>query len=379
MVIMALDHVRDFIHRGAMSFSATDLSKTTSVLFLTRWITHICLPVFVFTAGAGAYLWWRQRNHTKGELSRFLWTRGLWFILLELTVLQFAYNFNFSKQNLILLLVLWIFGICFLLFSVLIYLPLPILLTVSALIAAGHNLLDGIPAAKFGALAPFWNLLHQPGLIVVAGRQVLVTYTILPWIGVMGLGFWFGQVLMWDQVRRRRAMVSMGLGAIAAFVVLRGINRYGDPAPWSSQSSAMFTMLSFLNCTKYPGSLDFLFMTLGPGMLILAALDRYHFSSRNPMIVFGRVPMFFFILHLYVIHALDIALALTRYGGRAFAFMFNPVPSMGGPANLFPADFGWRLALVYVLWAALVAALYPICRWFAERKARGRGWWWSYL
>ena len=273
MVLMALDHVRDFFHSSAASFSPTDLSKTTPVLFFTRWITHFCLPVFMFAAGMGAFLWWRRGNRSRSQLSRFLWTRGLWFIVLELTVMQLAYDFNFSSSYLILMLILWIFGACMILMAALIYLPLRVLAIGSVAVIALHNCLDGISASRFGSAGWAWKLIHQPGVVVFAGRQVLVPYTLLPWIAVMAAGFCFGRLFLLESARRRRIMLRIGLLATLAFFVIRAINHYGDPAPWAVQKSALFTVLSFLNCTKYPGSLDFLLMTLGPAILVLALLD----------------------------------------------------------------------------------------------------------
>ena len=377
MIIMALDHVRDFFHASAMAFSPTDLSRTTPILFLTRWITHFCLPVFMFVAGTGIYLY--GRNRTKGQLSRFLWTRGLWFIALELTVMQLAYNFNFSWRYLILLLILWIFGICMLAMGALVYLPVRWLAVLSVAVMLLHNCLDGIAAAKFGSAAWVWNLLHQPGVIPVAGKLVLVTYTFLPWIGVMAAGYCFGQVFQLESEARRRTMLRLGLAMTIAFIALRAVNHYGDPAPWAHQKSALFTVLSFLNCTKYPGSLDFMLMTLGPALLVLAWFDRRKFSAANPLIIFGRVPMFYFILHFYLIHVLAVLAAWLRYGSSAARFVFNPLPSMGGPTKLFPANFGYSLWAVYGVWLLVLVLLYPVCRWFANVKAGRRDWWLSYL
>ncbi len=377
MIIMALDHVRDFFHADAALFSPTDLSRTTPILFLTRWITHFCLPVFMFVAGMGVYLY--GRNRTKGQLSRFLWTRGLWFIALELTVMQFSYNFNFSWRFLILLLILWIFGICMLAMAALVYVPMRGLAVLSVAVMLLHNCLDGIAAGKFGSGAWAWNLLHQPGVIPVVGKLVLVTYTFLPWVGVMAAGFCFGRIFQLDAETRRRFMLRLGLAMTIAFIALRAVNHYGDPAPWAHQKSALFTVLSFLNCTKYPGSLDFMLMTLGPALLVLAWFDRGRFSPANPLIVFGRVPMFYFILHFYLIHALAVLAAWLRYGSSAARFVFNPLPSMGGPAKLFPANFGYGLWAVYGVWLLVLILLYPVCRWFANVKARRRDWWLSYL
>jgi len=377
MIIMALDHVRDFFHADAMLFSPTDLSRTTPILFFTRWITHYCLPVFMFAAGMGVYLYGRSR--TKGQLSRFLWTRGLWFIALELTVMRLAYNFNFSLRFLILLLILWIFGICMLAMAALVYLPVRWLSALSVAVIVLHNCLDGIRAQQFGSAAWAWNLLHQQGIIQVAGKQALVTYTFLPWIGVMAAGFCFGRVFQMEPEARRRIMLKLGLALTTAFVALRAWNHYGDPVPWAHQKSTLFTVLSFLNCTKYPGSLDFLLMTLGPALLVLAWFDRLTFKPGNPLVVFGRVPMFYFILHFYLIHALAVLAAWLRYGSSAARFIFNPLPSMGGPRDLFPADFGYSLWATYGVWLLVLVLLYPVCRWFANVKSRGRDWWLSYL
>ena len=377
MIIMALDHVRDFFHADAMLFSPTDLSRTTPILFFTRWITHYCLPVFMFAAGMGVYLYGRSR--TKGQLSRFLWTRGLWFIALELTVMRLAYNFNFSLRFLILLLILWIFGICMLTMAALVYLPMRWLAALSVAMIVLHNCLDGIRAQQFGSAAWVWNLLHQPGVISVAGKLALVTYTFLPWIGVMAAGFCFGRVFQLEPEPRRRIMLRLGTAMTLAFIALRALNHYGDPTPWTHQKSALFTVLSFLNCTKYPGSLDFLLMTLGPALLVLAWFDRLAFKPANPLVVFGRVPMFYFILHFYLIHALTVFAAWLRYGNSAAKFVFNPLPSMGGPRELFPTDFGYSLWTAYGVWLLVVILLYPVCRWFANVKGRRRDWWLSYL
>jgi uncharacterized membrane protein len=379
MVVMALDHVRDFFHRDAALFLPTDLTRTTPLLFFTRWITHFCLPVFMFAAGMGAYLWWRRSGRSRGQLSRFLLTRGLWFILLELTVMQLAYNFNFSSRNIVLLLILWIFGVCMILMAVLIYLPLQWLAVFSVAVIVLHDSLNRFSPSQFGSSAWVWNLIHQPGIVKLAGRQFLISYTVLPWIGVMAGGFCFARLFELDGARRRRIMLRIGLGATAAFLIIRAINHYGDPVPWSAQKSAVFTLLSFLNCTKYPASLDFLLMTLGPAILVMAWLDRCSLKASHPLLVFGRVPMFYFVLHFYWIHALLVLMAWERYGRTAFSFMFHPLPSMAGPARLFPPNFGYSLWVVYAVWIVVVASLYPLCLWFAQVKATRRDWWLSYL
>ena len=378
MVIMALDHVRDFIHRGAMSASPTDLTTTTPVLFLTRWTTHLCAPAFMLTAGLGAYLWWR-RGHTRRELSWFLLTRGLWLIVLEVTVMRLAYNFSLSGQYPLLLIVLWALGGCMVALAALVWLPLPALTVVSLAIIASHNLLDGVDPARFSAGAGLWNVLHQPGLVPLPAVPTIVAYPLVPWIAVMALGFCLGPIYLQDSSRRQRFLLRSGAAATIGFVLLRAVNHYGDPVPWTGQPATVYTVLSFLNTTKYPPSLAFLLMTLGPVLLALGWLDRHPPRPVHPLVVFGRVPLFYFVLHFYAAHLAAVLLAFGRYGSEAWRFVFHPVPSMGGPTALFPGGFGYDLRVTYLVWALIVLALYPLCRWFAGVKARRHDWWLGYL
>jgi uncharacterized membrane protein len=368
MIIMALDHVRDFFSSAAQSFSPENLALTTPALFFTRWITHFCAPTFMFTAGIGASFWLRN-GRTKSQLSRFLWSRGLWLILLELTVMRFALGFNMTYMP-VLLLVFWALGGSMVALGFLVRLPIRALAVVSILAIVLHNLLDPIDATQFGSAAWLWNVLHQPGLFKAGGVPVVVGYPLVPWIFVMASGFCFGEVVVMEPERRRSWMLRVGAAMTAAFLTLRTINMYGDSVRWSG------SVLSFLNCRKYPPSLDYLLMTLGPALLVLSYLDRFDFSSRNPLIVFGRVPFFFFVLHFYAIHILALLFAFVRYGHASF--MLNPLPSMGGPKGLFPADYGYGLGVVYVVWIGVVAAFYPLCRWFAGVKERRKDWWLSY-
>jgi uncharacterized membrane protein len=378
MIIMALDHVRDFIHRAAMSSSPTDLRITTPVLFMTRWITHFCAPVFMFTAGLGAFLWW-QRGKTRRQLSIFLVTRGLWLVVLELTVMRLSYDFDFAQSYPVFLLVLWALGLCMIGLAVLVWVPVRILGPLSVAVIGLHNLMDGIDAEKFGAAAPLWNLFHQPGAFTVAGHLVIVPYPLVPWVAVMALGFSFGPLFQMEAARRRRYLISIGAAATIGFLVIRGLNAYGDPAPWSPQKSGVFTVLSFLNTTKYPPSLEFLLMTLGPALVVLGWADRFTFSASNPLIVFGRVPLFYFVIHFYAAHFAAVLLALVRYGSSALMFVFHTVPSMGSAATLYPPGFGYDLWVAYAVWATIVIGVYPACRWFANVKATRRDWWLSYL
>jgi uncharacterized membrane protein len=378
MILMALDHVRDFIHVGAMSYLPTDLARTTPVLFLTRWVTHVCAPTFMLTAGMGAFLWW-QRGKTRQQLSTFLVTRGLWLVVLEVTVMRLAYDFDFSQRYPILLLVLWVLGVCMIGLAILVWLPIRALTVLSLAAIALHNCLDQVNAARFGSAAGVWNLLHQPGAFSVAGATIIVAYPLVPWIAVMALGFCCGQLFLMERARRRRYFTVLGATATLGFLGLRALNGYGDPVPWTTQSSPAYTALSFLNTTKYPPSLAFLLMTLGPALLAMACFDRPGLKQSNPLVVFGRVPLFYFVLHFYAAHAIAVLLALLKYGGGALAFVFHPLPSMGGPRELFPTQFGYDLWVVYLVWTLLVLALYPACRWFAEIKARRHDWWLSYL
>jgi uncharacterized membrane protein len=368
MILMALDHIRDFIHRGAMSFSPTDLARTTPAIFFTRWITHFCAPVFMFSAGAAAFLWW-QRNHTKGQLSRFLWTRGLFLIVLEATVMQVAYYFHLPLHDPALLIVLWALGGCMIVLAALVFLPGPVLAVLSVAVILLHNTFDAVTGG------PLWTVLHRPGVVRFGGVTFFIAYPLVPWFAVMAAGFCFGRVLLLEPVRRRRIMLALGATLTIAFFVIRAVNGYGDPVRWSGPRA----VLSFLNCTKYPPSLDFLLMTLGPALLALAWLDRRSLKPGNPLIVFGRTPLFYFVAHFYAAHIVAKGLAMLRYGRPALSYLFVPVPSMGGPRQLFPPDFGYDLWVVYVVWFSIVIAMYPLCRWYAKVKARRREWWWSYL
>ena len=378
MIIMALDHVRDFISSAAFAFEPTDLSRTTVALFFTRWITHFCAPVFAFTAGIGAFFY-EQNGRTKSQLSRFLITRGLWLVLVELAVVRFLWLFQVRLQgSLILLLVFWMLGLSMIFLAALNHFPVRILAPLSLLVIFTHNLLDGIDPARFGRLAFLWDIFHQPSGLPFHGAFVLMPYSLIPWIFVMAAGYCFGNVLRWEPERRRKFLLSAGGACTAAFILLRLLNHYGDPAPWSHQKSALFTFLSFLNATKYPPSLLFLLMTLGPALIALAYLEKPHFSLSNPLIVFGRVPFFFFLLHIGLAHAFYIAINAIHYGWHSYLLLAPP--TFGSPLDLYPPGFGYSLAATYAVWFAVVLISYPLCRWYADVKQRHRDLWWlSYL
>ena len=377
MILMALDHTRDFVNRSAMLFQPTDLARTNTALFFTRWVTHFCAPVFAFTAGVGAFLWLR-RDRTTWQLSRFLTTRGLWLMFLELTVLRGILYLDMGWHNrLIILSVIWMLGLSMVVLAGLVHLPARILLPLSLLVIAAHNLLDPIQPMSFGRFAWVWDVLHVLSPFPFHGAIVLAAYSLVPWFAVMAAGYCFGPVLRWEAAKRQRFLIRLGLGLSVVFVIVRAWNRYGDPAPWSSQHTAWFTALSFLNCTKYPPSLQFLLMTMGPAMIALACLERLKFSRVHPLIVFGRVPFFYYVVHLAVIHAIAILLNYFRYGWTNFLLI--PAPSLGGDAKLFPGNYGISLWATYAVWIAVVAIMYPLCRWFSGLKERRRDWWLSYL
>ncbi|HTZ60766.1 MAG TPA: heparan-alpha-glucosaminide N-acetyltransferase domain-containing protein [Acidobacteriaceae bacterium] len=378
MVLMAIDHIRDYISHDAMLFSPTDLSHTTAPLFFTRWITHFCAPVFILTAGMGARLWMSRGHHSTNELSRFLVTRGIFLIVLEVTILRAVTFSQFSARGSpVILLILWAIGVSMIALAALAHLPGGALAFLSAAILLFHNLLDGITAKRFGSFAWTWDILHQQAVFTIFGISFLTAYPVLPWIGVMSLGYCFASMYQWDAERRQRVLVLLGMGMTVGFVVLRAINLYGDPVHWSQQQSGLLTVLSFLNVTKYPPSLDYLLMTIGPTLLGLAALEHISLSKRNPLIVFGRVPLFYYVAHLGLAHLIALAMNAIRYGWKPF--VFEAPPSMGGARQLFPGNYGYPLWVVFVVWGLVIAMLYPVCRWYAELKQRRKDWWLSYL
>lgn len=372
IVIMALDHTRDFF--GALDASPTDLATTTVPLFLTRWITNICAPVFFLLTGTGACL--ALRRLSKGQLSRFLLSRGLWLIFLEIVVMRFALQFNLDYRVTILT-VLWALGWSMIVLGVLIHLPDWAIAAFGAVLVVGHNLLDGIPASAFGSLAPVWSVLHAPGFLVNSSRHVvLVAYPLIPWIGVTALGYLLGQAYRWNDARRRTLLWRLGLGFSVGFVLLRLWNVYGDPLAWSAQKSPLWTLLSFLDTQKYPPSLLFLLMTLGPALLLLRAFDGGTPRWLRPALTIGKVPLFFYVLHFYLIHLLAVAASYLRYGSVDGLFRS---PDLGHFPFTAPPGWAASLPAIYLLWVFVVIALYPLCRWYAGVKRRRKDWWLSYL
>jgi len=398
MVVMMLDHTRDFVHFQATLFDATNVARTTPMLFFTRWVTHFCAPLFVFLAGTGAYFQ-TLRGKPNRELSWFLVTRGLWLIFLELTVLRVVILFNVDFASLASFLqVIFAIGCSMIVLAALIHLPVTVIAFIGVAMIALHNTLDGVQVASWrgpgtpvpGFWASVWHVLHVPGLIFPFGADgppVMVLYPLIPWIGVMAAGYAFGSVYRLDTVVRRRYLVRMGLLLTAGFIVLRAINVYGDPSPWAQQSTAVKTVLSFLAVSKYPPSLLFLLMTLGPAFLFLAWAERNDngagqnvmlrapntLSLRSFFITYGRVPLFFYLLQWIVAHTLAIVAGVIA--GKPVDYLFTNIV-FAPPAK--PGS-GFGLVTVYALWILGVLLLYPLCRWYANVKATRRDWWLSYL
>lgn len=373
MILMTLDHVRDYL--GDAATSPTNLATTTVPLFLTRWVTHFCAPVFFLLTGTGAYL--MSRRTGTASLSRFLVTRGIWLILLETVILRcLGYQFNVDFR-VTLFFILWAIGWSMITLAALVRLPLVVSLIFGLVLIVGHNLLDGVSASALGIPAPLWLVLHQQGLLLRGPEHfILVAYPLIPWIGVTAVGYALGPVFEWTADERRRFLWRAGLGITLAFFALRWFNLYGDPQPWTARASSAFTALSYLNTTKYPPSLLFLLMTLGPALLFLRSIDARIPRWLLPAEVLGRVPLFYFVLHVVLIHLIALAVCWYRYGDVHWVFE-SPTPDK----YPFTQPPGWPLPLLYIyaFWWLVVLMLWPICRWFAAVKARRRTWWLGYL
>lgn len=396
MVIMMLDHTRDYIHSGALLFDPLDLSKTTTPLFLTRWITHFCAPVFVFLAGTGAYLQF-ARGKSKSELSRFLISRGAWLIILEITVVRAAAFFNLDPRFLLFLQVIWVIGFSMIVLAALIHLPLKVVAGFGLVMIAAHNFFDRFPVKPWqGPPSPvpswgakFWMLLHQPGIFPIGPKfpspLMFVLYPLIPWIGVMAVGYACGALYSKDAKLRKRWLLIIGSVATLLFVFIRAIDKYGEPQPWARQKNLLFTILSFINTTKYPPSLDYLLMTIGPAIFALAFFEpgrnaigttaqSARSGIRNFFVIFGRVPLFYYVLQWITAHS--IAVALHAAFGKPVHWLFQtPIDWFTNP----PQGNGFRLWVVYLSWSFGVLLLYPLCKWFAAVKARRKDWWLSYL
>lgn len=372
MLVMALDHVRDMFHQG--SPDPTDLATTTPLLFFTRWITHFCAPNFIFLSGVSAFLAGKRRN--KKELSLFLIQRGIWLVLVELLIINTVYELNFSFHTIVLQ-VIWAIGISMILLGLIIWLPIELIAVLGALIFFGHNIFDHfhlsgvasqllLTASGFGSA----NIIPLDGT-----HLVLDAYAVLPWTGVMLLGYVFGQMYQshFDPAKRQRLLWRIAALLFIMFLVLRYSNLYGDPAPWGQQRTAVMTVISFLDVTKYPCSLDYLCMTLSAGVFLLAVFERIGNSVTRLFSIYGSVPFFYYVLHFMLIRIFNIAVFYIS------GFSSSDIPARPGDFSFHPAAFGFPLWGVYLVWLTVISALYFPCRWFSRYKKDHKAWWLSYL
>jgi uncharacterized membrane protein len=353
MVLMALDHTRDFFHADAFRFAPEDLTQTTPALFFTRWITHFCAPLFALLAGVSAFLF-GTKVQSKKELAMFLLSRGIILILLEMTVIRFAWRFYIDYSS-IGGLVIWALGWSMVFMSGLIFLPRYLIIAGSFGIIFLHNLLDNIPEPQNKFMELILAFFHESKFVKISeGFGINILYPVLPMIGIMmlgySIGYWFNRE--YDQAKRKRKNLLMaGLAFIFLFVVIRFTNFYGDPSLWSGQKNFLFTVMSFLNCTKYPMSLLYILMTAGPGLIFLSLIERPDWPVFNPFRIIGRVPLFYYIIHLYLIHALAIIIAVVTHLDQ-----FRDI--LTGNWQKLAQDYGFSLPVVYLIWLFIITILY---------------------
>lgn len=374
MVIMALDHTRDYFHVLAMTSNPVDLATTTPPIFFTRWITHFCAPVFVFLAGTSIYL--LSQKKSVEYVSGFLFKRGLWLIVAEILIVNFGWTFN-PHFNETMLQVIWAIGCSMVILGVLARLPFKVAVAIGFILFFGHNMFDYIDEATTGKMGIAWQLLFtgQGNFHQVGNHFVGIMYAILPWTSVMLLGYGFGYFFRSEvtAIHRRKSLFTIGLSLIALFIILRGFNIYGDPFHWSPQKNGLFTLLSIINTTKYPPSLLYLCMTLGPAIILIALLEYVQNPLTNVLTTYGRVPFFYYILHIYLIH-LTCAIVFFIVG-----FGIDQIVPKDSPFYFRPGSFGFGLPAVYGFWLLILAMLYPLCKWYNNYKATHTNWWLSYV
>jgi len=372
MVIMALDHVRDYFHADSFYFNPLDLQKTTAPLFLTRWITHFCAPIFMLLTGTSAFLV-GERKGTKA-LSYFLFTRGLFLVIMEMTVVNFAWNFNIHFPEFDFL-VLWSLGISMIALAGMVYLPKKWILVIGIILVAGHNLLDNVHVSGKGVDAFGWSLLHEEGFFTYGGKTFFVLYPIIPWIGIIALGYSLGNLYSKnsDVQKRKQTLLRLGTGAIFLFIIIRFTNVYGNPDLWSKQPSGLFTLLSFINVNKYPPSLLYVLVTIGPALIFLGLSETKTGRPGKLFSIYGRTAMFYYILHIYLIHLL--AMFATSFCGHKWSDMI-----WSGFTNDKLLGYGFSLGIVYGVWVLVISLLYPLCKWYDRYKTNHKEkWWLSYL
>ncbi len=374
---MALDHIRDFAHDSGYAYDPVDFRVAPLIVYLTRWITHFCAPTFVFLAGVSMWLQAAKGKDTS-RLSSFLVKRGLWIVGLEVTVISFGWSFAIPYMPF--LQVMWAIGWCMVAMAALVRLPRTAVLTVGAGIVLLHNLLDPIQAKNLGNFGPAWLILHQGGILTWNSQPFAIAfYPLLPWLGVMALGYGLGFVFL--SADRDKLLLRLGLGMLATFAVLRGLHGYGDPLPWSTQATFLQTAMNFFNVQKYPPSLLYVCATVGPTLLVARFLSRCTPETMNGPVAqffrtFGSVPMMAYLAHLYIMHA--VAIAMHFVAGHNLDGMFNTILKSFMKPEAFTGT-GFPLWAVYIAWLIIIALVYPICRWWMGVKRRRTDWWLSYL
>jgi uncharacterized membrane protein len=373
MIIMALDHTRDFFHIESLTGDPLDLHTTTPLLFFTRWITHFCAPVFVFLSGTSAFL--QGLRKPKKELSSFLMKRGLWLIFVELVIMTLGITFDL-QYNYFILQVIWAIGISMVLLSLIIWLPFRAILAIGLIILATHNLLDYYEAGHQGNYTLWYQLLHKQGIYPLsADHSLFIFYPFLAWTGVMILGYCFGKFYMHDVMNRHKRTMILGVALVIFFICVRLADVYGDPLHWSVQDTSLHTLFSFINTQKYPPSLLYTCMTIGPALILLGALGDATNKFIRFVTVYGRVPLFYYILHFYLLHLISAIMFIAR--GHTFAEGAKGIEQV--PFKFQVPGEGYGLSVVYLVWLCVVLALYPLCRWYSNYKLVHKRWWVSYI
>ena len=374
MIIMALDHVRDYFFFGSFTSNPSDLSNTTPLLFYTRIVTHYCAPVFVLLTGTSAYLYGAKKN--KRDLSKFLFTRGIWLIFLEIVVNNFVWYFD-PSYSLIVLQVIWAIGFGMLFLSGIIYLSNRIISIIGLGIICLHNLFDVFVFEGQSLDAIVWYFLHQQALIEISDQTSLIFgYPIIPWIGLMAIGYNLGSLYTNYQAKERKTLLmKYGFYSIGAFLILRITNLYGEPNPFTLHESVTYSIMSFLNTTKYPPSLLYTLMTIGPSLLLLSTIEKYKNKVTDLFVVFGRVPLFYYFSHILIIHLLAIILLVIS--NKDYSIMLNMTPFLQNQDQF--TEYGHPLWVVYVIWLTVILILYPLCYKYMKYKSNSKKWWLSYL
>ena len=375
MIIMALDHTRDYFHADAFTYDPLNLEKTTVILYFTRWITHFCAPIFILLAGTSSFI--SGQRKTKKELAVFLLKRGIWLIILEQTIVNFGWFFNIYF-NFFIFGVIWVLGLSMIILAGLVFLPRKLIFWIGLIMVAGHNLLDPVHFSEHNASGFLWGMLHERKVFSIGPIQIGEAYHIIPWSGVMALGYCLGSIFAngFDPVRRRKILLQLGIGSLVLFVILRAINVYGDLHPWTTQASTILSFLSFINISKYPPSLDYLLVTEGAAFIFLALTEHVSNGFSRFISVYGRVPLFYYLLHIFLIHLIAmLAAVLTGYHWTVmtgFNSWISGIPGLRG--------YGFGLGVVYLIWISIVLLLYPLCKWYDRYKSSHRDkWWLSYL